>query len=148
MYVTDRPDKAETRRSLDPEGAVQGETAVRQRVLAAQWSSQAPEDSDDRISTDRISAALVPSLWALYGDSDEEVRNHLERFSNANREHLSFVAEQHADDQRVAPLLHQPELPLILDRLEEDPRGLLEVWPLTVPRTWLEALADAWGSPL
>lgn len=140
MYVTDRRDKKRTCCALDP----RGESAVRQRILAAQWSQlSAPLDSDDRVS-----AALLPSLWALYGNSDEEVCSHLERFRDANREHLCFVAEQHADDQRVAPLLHQPELLLILDRLESDPRGLLEAWPLTVPRVWLEALADAWGSPL
>jgi hypothetical protein len=54
----------------------------------------------------------------------------------------------HAGDPRVAPLLQQPELPLILDRLEADPYGLQECWPETVPRIWLEALAEAWGSPL
>jgi hypothetical protein len=85
---------------------------------------------------------------ALYGDSEEEeVRSHLKRFRRINSSHLSFVERQHADDRRVAPLLKQPELPLILDRLEADPRGLLDVWPLTVPRIWLEALAEAWGRP-
>jgi hypothetical protein len=143
MYVTDRRHKM-ARGSGKSERERQGEVALRHQRLIAEWSTPpAPEGSDDRIS-----AALVPSLWALYGDSDEEVRIHLERFRTANHEHLCFVAQQHADDQRVAPLLHQPELPLILDRLEADPRGLLAVWPLTVPRIWLEALADAWGSPL
>lgn len=143
MYVTDQRHKTEIRCRLDGESERHSE-ALRHRRLIAEWSRPpAAEGSDDRIS-----AALVPSLWALYGDSDERVRTHLERFRDANREHLCFVAQQHADDRRVAPLLHQPELPLILDRLEADPRGLLEVWPLTVPRDWLEALADAWGSPL
>jgi len=50
-------------------------------------------------------------------------------------------------DPRVAPLLCQPELPLILDRLEADPTGLSSRWPPTVPRIWLEALAEAWGRP-
>lgn len=112
--------------------------------LIAEWSSPERVKSADK----RISAALIPSLWALYGDSDEEVRRHLERFRHASGSHLGFVERQHSDDRRVAPLLKQPELPLILDRLEADPRGLLDVWPLTVPRTWLEALAEAWGRPL
>jgi hypothetical protein len=147
MYVTDRRHKLGTLGSHEHERECQGEVALRHQRLIAEWSTPpAIEDSED--SDHRISAALIPLLWALYGDSDEEVRTHLERFREANREHLCFVAQQHADDQRVGPLLHQPELPLILDRLEADPRGLLEVWPLTVPRTWLEALADAWGSPL
>jgi hypothetical protein len=143
MYVTKQGHKTEARCRGDEERERRNE-ALRHRQLIAEWSKPpATEGSDDRIS-----AALVPSLWMLYGNSDQEVRDHLERFRDANREQLCFVTQQHADDRRVAPLLHQPELPLILDRLEADPRGLLDVWPLTVPRIWLEALADAWGSPL
>jgi hypothetical protein len=112
--------------------------------LVAKWSSWEKGDEAD----ERISAALIPSLWSLYGDSDEEVRDHLLRFRRANRNHLLFIEREHAADCRVAPLLHQPELLLILDRLEADPRGLLDAWPMTVPRIWLEALAEAWGSPL
>lgn len=116
----------------------------RQCRLIAEWSS--PDRVKD--ADERVSAALIPPLLALYGDSEEEeVRSHLKRFRRINSSHLSFVERQHADDRRVAPLLKQPELPLILDRLEADPRGLLDVWPLTVPRIWLEALAEAWGRP-
>jgi hypothetical protein len=143
MDVTDRRHNMEAPCRLDAQPECQNE-ALRHQRLIVEWSSPPPAEGFD----DRVSAALVPSLWALYGDSDEEVRNHLVQFFDENREHLLFVAQQHADDRQVAPLLHQPELPLILDRLEADPRGLLEVWPLTVPRVWLEALADAWGSPL
>jgi hypothetical protein len=96
---------------------------------------------------ERISEALIPSLWSLYGDSDEEVRRHLQRFQEVHEQDLQFIERQHGEDLQVAPLLHQPELPLILDRLEADPRGLLDAWPLTVPRSWLEALAEAWGQP-
>lgn len=109
-----------------------------------EWS--APEKA--RVADKRISATLIPLLWSLYGDSDEEVRAHLVRFRRAKRLHLLFVEEEHAEDKRVAPLLHQLELPLILDRLEADPSGLREAWPVTVPTAWLEALAEAWGSPL
>lgn len=113
------------------------------RDLVAEWSASAdPQKTDERIS-----AALIPLLWALYGDSDQQVREHLIGFRRANRRQLSFIQRQHADDPRVAPLLRQPELPLILDRLEADPTGLIASWPVTVPRIWLEALAEAWGRP-
>ena len=102
-----------------------------------------PDDADCRVS-----AALVPSLRALYGVPDSDVRARLERFLQAHRSHLCFVAENHADDPLVAPLLHQPELPMILDLLEADPTGLLTAWPPSVPRPWLDALAEAWGRPL
>jgi hypothetical protein len=143
MDVIDRHHNMEAPCRLDAQSECQSE-ALRHRRLIAEWSSSPAAEGFD----DRISAALVPSLWALYGDSDDEVHSHLVQFFDENRDHLLFVSQQHADDRQVAPLLHQPELPLILDRLEADPTGLLEVWPLTVPRVWLEALADAWGSPL
>lgn len=95
-----------------------------------------------------VSEALAPGLLHLYGDSDAQLRQHLNRFRQAHRRQLQFIITHHAGDPRVAPLLQQPELPLILDRLETDPYGLLECWPETVPRIWLEALAEAWGSPL
>lgn len=97
---------------------------------------------------DRITDTLMPCLCHLYGNSEAEARESLHRFRRRNRRHLDFVLANHAEDPRVAPLLHQPELPLILDRLEADPYGLLTCWPESVPRIWLEALAEAWGSPL
>jgi hypothetical protein len=96
----------------------------------------------------RITDSLMPCLCHLYGDSEAEVAEHLNRFRRSNRRHLKFIVANHAEDPRVAPLLHQPELPLILDRLETDPYGLLACWPDGVPRIWLEALAEAWGSPI
>lgn len=112
--------------------------------LMIEWS--APERVGD--VDEQISAALIPLLWSLYEDSDDQVRAHFTKFRRTHQHQLRFVEREHAKDSRVAPLLNQPELPLILDRLEEDPRGLLDVWPLTVPRAWLEALAEAWGRPL
>ncbi len=126
---------------MDPDAAIDCRRHAR---LVGEWSSsEKPEEADERVS-----AALIPSLWSLYDDSDEQVRTHLMRFRRANQRQLRFVEREHATDGRVAPLLRQPELPLILDRLEADPRGLLDAWPLTVPRIWLEALAEAWGRPL
>jgi hypothetical protein len=97
---------------------------------------------------ERLSVALVSSLWPLYRISDAQVLTRLDRFRRANTNRLHFVIVHHAEDPRVAPLLHQPELPLILDRLEADPTGLQDFWPTNVPRIWLKALAEAWGSPL
>lgn len=102
----------------------------------------------DKYADSCITDSLMPCLRRLYGDSEKEVTKHLNRFSSINRRQLKFVLANHAEDPRVAPLLHQPELPLILDRLESDPYGLLACWPEGVPRIWLEALAEAWGSPL
>lgn len=144
MYVTERARKAEKDRQGSDSKTDPAADCRRHFRLVAEWSSLEKLGEAD----ERVSAALIPSLWSLYGDSDEEVREHLMRFRRANRNHLRFVEREHAADCRVAPLLHQPELLLILDRLEADPRGLLDVWPLTVPRIWLEALAEAWGRPL
>jgi hypothetical protein len=144
MYVRDDAHKAKKHGQGGNSKSDVVADSQRHSQLVAEWSSsEKPGDADERVS-----AALIPSLWSLYGDSDEEVRSHLMRFRRANRSQLQFVEREHAADRRVAPLLHQPELPLILDRLEADPRGLLDVWPLTVPRIWLEALAEAWGRPL
>jgi hypothetical protein len=144
MYVTEHAPKAKTEDKGEDSTQETADDCRRHSRLVAEWSSWGKADEAD----ERISAALIPSLWSLYGNSDEEVREHLLRFRRANRNHLRFVEREHSADCRVAPLLHQPELLLILDRLEADPRGLLDAWPLTVPRIWLEALAEAWGSPL
>jgi hypothetical protein len=96
----------------------------------------------------RITDSLMPCICHLYGDSEEVATKKLRRFRRSNGRHLEFIVANHAEDPRVAPLLHQPELPLILDLLESDPYGLLACWPDNVPRIWLEALAEAWGSPL
>jgi hypothetical protein len=117
-------------------------TAAWNEIVAA-LSLNVADDADRRLTL-----TLIPSLWPLYGGSDREVLSHLSGFCRSHCEQIQFVAAHHAEDPRVAPLLHQPELPLILDRLEADPTGLLDAWPPAVPRIWLEALAEAWGSPL
>jgi hypothetical protein len=129
-----------------------GRACHEQRFLMAfrhcQFDDSCEHFEADPGADERISEVLLPPLWGLYGGSDDAVKSHLRHFYEAHSQQLEFVEENHAGDQKVAPLLHQPELPLILDRLEADPTGLIAVWPVTVPREWLEALADAWGSPL
>jgi hypothetical protein len=142
-YVTERVPQG--KKQSPPSTDLQQQDAVCHRhwERMAEWAPDKTREADRRIS-----AALIPLVWSLYGDSDDQVRAHLVRFRQAKWRHLHFVEEEHADDKQVAPLLHQPELPLILDRLEADPTGLREAWPATLPRIWLEALAEAWGSPL
>lgn len=86
-----------------------------------------------------LSAALVP----LYGEEIDQILGRIEGWVDDHVDRLRQLFSQ----ARVSssPLMSQPEIFLILERLENDRAHLVEAWPAEVPFVWLEDAASAWG---
>jgi ppGpp synthetase/RelA/SpoT-type nucleotidyltranferase len=99
--------------------------------------------SPDRRLTSKIAAALVP----LYNADPSAVARIVEEFAQTREVGLrNIVAEaEQLEEQDVNPLLAQPELPLICERLEIDRVNLEHAWPPDIPFEWLDDLAEKWG---
>jgi ppGpp synthetase/RelA/SpoT-type nucleotidyltranferase len=89
-----------------------------------------------------MAAALVP-LYQV--DVDEVYANVLASWIDANEDALS-VQFTEAEALPSNPLFFQPEIFLILERLDNDRARLRNAWPNEVPAAWLEELAAAWGA--
>jgi ppGpp synthetase/RelA/SpoT-type nucleotidyltranferase len=89
-----------------------------------------------------MAAALVP-LYQV--DVDEVYANVLASWIDANEDALS-VQFTEAEALPSNPLFFQPEIFLILERLDNDRARLRNTWPNEVPAAWLEELAAAWGA--
>jgi ppGpp synthetase/RelA/SpoT-type nucleotidyltranferase len=104
---------------------------------------------DIRRRADRqLSLTLAASLVPLYGLAPDEVYPQvLADWISANEEALRV---QFAEAAALAlnPLIHQPEVFIIFERLSNDTRRLEEAWPERLPRAWLVDLAEAWGTPV
>ncbi len=107
--------------------------------LAGLGSTRAP----NRQLTLELAAAIVP----LYRRDAEDVRVHLDAFVTANDDGLrNLIREAEALPAReLNPLLMQPELPMICERLGRDRISLEQAWPSSVPLSWLNDLAEKWG---
>jgi ppGpp synthetase/RelA/SpoT-type nucleotidyltranferase len=107
--------------------------------MAALGNSRAP----DRRLTRELCAAIVP----LYESDPSAVAEGIDRFINENERGLrNVVSEGEAlAEKDLNPLLAQPELPLICERLEKDRIRLEAAWPVSVPEQWLDDLAEKWG---
>jgi putative GTP pyrophosphokinase len=108
--------------------------------MASLGNSRAP----DRRLTRELCAAIVP----LYGTPPGEVTETVEAFVAANQTGLRNVIREGEllDDQELNPLLAQPEMPMICERLERDRIRLEQAWPPSVPEDWLQDLAEKWGA--
>lgn len=107
--------------------------------LATLGSSRSP----DRLLSLELCAVVVP----LYGAPLGEVAEIVERFADENEAGLrNLITEaEAAEDKHLNPLLVQPELPMLCERLEQDRLHLERAWPVGVPVNWLEDLAERWG---
>jgi ppGpp synthetase/RelA/SpoT-type nucleotidyltranferase len=97
----------------------------------------------DRQLTAELGAAVVP----LYEQETEAVKRILHDFAAAREAPLrTIIAESESlEAQHVNPLLGQPELPMLCERLENDRINLEHAWPVGVPYEWLDDLAEKWG---
>ena len=108
--------------------------------LARLGSSRAPS----RGLTLELSAAVVP----LYVDVPaQELNTLLQTFIADNEAGLRNVLREAeaAPARDMNPLLAQPELPMLCERLERDRVRLEQAWPGAVPLAWLNDLAEKWG---
>ena len=108
-------------------------------VMATLGNTRKP----DRRLTSAIAAAVVP----LYHADLADVASIVEEFVREHEVGLrNVVAEcEQLNEQDLNPLLVQPELALICERLETDRVNLEQCWPHDVPFEWLDDLAEKWG---
>jgi ppGpp synthetase/RelA/SpoT-type nucleotidyltranferase len=132
---------------------------VRERIAALPGFEAAPLlDALDREllrfsgrQPDRIlSQQLVPALAALYSEPPEEIYpQRLRDWIEDKREALAELYARYENaDAEVNPLFFQPEALLIFERAENDPTGVEEAWPGSLPRELLVSLSELWGFPL
>jgi ppGpp synthetase/RelA/SpoT-type nucleotidyltranferase len=97
----------------------------------------------DRRLTRELCAAIVP----LYELDRNALQAHIDRFIDENEAGLRNVIGEGEEVAKSSanPLLAQPELPLICERLETDRVRLEASWPASVPQRWLDDLAEKWG---
>ena len=107
--------------------------------LAALGNTRSP----NRHLTLELSAAIVP----LYDASVDSVHEIVKAFADDNRDGLTnLVSEaEHLEARELNPLLAQPELPMLCERLERDRIRLEQQWPSEIPTEWLDDLAEKWG---
>jgi hypothetical protein len=83
----------------------------------------------------------------LYSAALNEVNETINAFVDKNEAAFrNIISEgETIDSEELNPLLIQPELPMICERLERGRVPLEQSWPQVVPFEWLEDLAEKWG---
>jgi ppGpp synthetase/RelA/SpoT-type nucleotidyltranferase len=97
-----------------------------------------------------LSALVVPALVQLHSmPADDVFEQVVLPFVKEHRSELDEIYERYADDDRVTPLLFQPEALLIFQALASDPYRLREAWPSDrLSIELLEGMAAVWGVDL
>jgi len=96
-----------------------------------------------------LSLEMLAFLETLYtGEQREELATIVGKFVARNSEKLRMVYGLYSKAADKPLFLSQPEIFLILERLEADPHQLEASWVQRFPREELEALSIAWGRPL
>ncbi|MGG6265432.1 GTP pyrophosphokinase [Leptolyngbya sp. AN03gr2] len=94
-----------------------------------------------------LSLEVLERLLLLFEDDEIEKFNELiDVFVENNREKLQKKFSNYYHDIGRNPLLFQPEVFVIFERLEEDPFRLKELWVESFPLSVLESLANIWGT--
>jgi hypothetical protein len=94
-----------------------------------------------------LSLYIVSGLKGLYNEGERRAfAARIDDFVNSQRERLLQRYAQYGDDDRVSPLLFQPEALMVLERLEANSFALKEAWAQILPIDLLTELADVWGT--
>jgi GTP pyrophosphokinase len=103
---------------------------------------------DSRLRPDRqLSLLMAAAIVPLYGRQPPDVFPEVIEpwLHDEKRNEVANVLGQAAELDNPNPLLRQPEIFLILERLENDRRHLQDAWPEEVPYSWLEEVAESWA---
>jgi hypothetical protein len=94
-----------------------------------------------------LSFYIVNGLKGLYDEGERRAfAARIDDFVASQRERLLQRYAQYSDDDRVSPLLFQPEALMIIERLEANSFALNEAWEQILPLELLKDLADIWGT--
>ncbi|MBW4525377.1 MAG: hypothetical protein KME18_09320 [Phormidium tanganyikae FI6-MK23] len=93
-----------------------------------------------------LSLEVLETLLLLFENDGEKIDEIIDVFVEKNREKLQEKFSNYCNDGHRNPLLFQPEVFVIFERLEEDPFRLKELWIESFPLSVLESLANIWGT--
>ena len=99
-------------------------------------------------SSDELSLTILPVVRSSY--SAEETENFeplMAAYIASSGPTLREILTSYADDSRRSPLLFQPEVIAIAERLSQRPRLLRSLWDMTLDPALLTRLSDALGAP-
>lgn len=93
----------------------------------------------------RLSLIMAAALVPLYGNLEPaQLFDLIGPWIDAHHDALAVQFEE-AQALPTNPLFLQPEVFLILERLDHDQARLRNRWPEQLPSVWLDEVADAWG---
>lgn len=92
------------------------------------------------------SSDLLDDVLAAYGPADlETVWAIVLRYAQAHDDDIHELLDRQADDSRSLPVLSDPALVLVLERLENDRYALRRAWAPHHDPVELRRLASLWG---
>jgi ppGpp synthetase/RelA/SpoT-type nucleotidyltranferase len=96
-----------------------------------------------------LSFYIVHGLKGLYDDSERRAFDaRIEDFVDSQRDRLVLRYAQYSGDNRVNPILFQPEALMIIERMQANSFALKEAWERILPLELLQDLADVWGATI
>lgn len=95
-----------------------------------------------------LSRVVLEAVLPLFDDVAEIATTAIDRFATDHADRLSELFDHYRNDDRAAPLIFQPEVFILLERLTAQPAKLEAAFSAVLPRELLADLATAWGSPL
>jgi putative GTP pyrophosphokinase len=96
-----------------------------------------------------LSLEVITLLAPLYSASIlESAQEYFDEFYRQNGAKLAHVFKEYAESASHSPLLFQPEILMVFDRLDTDEFMLVEAWARRFPVKELQDLALAWGKTL
>lgn len=102
----------------------------------------------DPISNDDLSLKVLASIQgAFLPEEIEEFDELIGAFVLANRGLIKELLGAYVNDERRSPLLYQPEVLAIFERLVKRPRLLRSVWDEHLDPAMLDRLSEALGRP-
>lgn len=114
------------------------------QVLEREYLLVAPSDYDAELSL----SVLEVVATAYSTEELQEFEGLVTNFMNGQREEIKTLLDQHRGDQRVDPLLFQPEMIAIAERLTNSAHLLRSRWDQQLPPSLLSTLSSTLGRPI
>lgn len=96
-----------------------------------------------------LSALLIPAIRSLYDcAADAIVDSRIAPYLEEHHEEIQALYSRHEGDERANPLLYQPEVLLLFERLDTNPYTVRPAWPPMIEIELLERLAVLRGRRL
>lgn len=114
------------------------------QTLEREYLLIAPKDYDAELSL-----SILHVIASAYRDEELERFDALiTDFAQSRRAALRRLLDAHVDDQRADPLLFQPEMLAVYERLHEAPNALRSAWDRELDPPLLTSISETLGRPI